>query len=57
MVLGGKKYIKKNFEIFFFEVVFLSKNRNKIIENREIKKMLTVPNRQVFEVFKTHWFF
>ena len=33
------------------------KNRNKNIKNREFKKMVTVPNRQDFEVFKTYRFF
>ena len=44
---------KKN----FLKSCFFSENRNKITKNRRIKKMLTVPNRQDFEVFKTYWFF
>ena len=49
-----KYFFEKN---FFLKSCFFFENRNKITKNRRIKKMLTVPNRQDFEVFKTFWFF
>ena len=48
-----KKFWKK---IFFFSHFFFE-NRNKIAKNRSIKTMVTIPNWQDFEVFRTYWFF
>ena len=49
-----KKFFKKK---FFFCHDFFFKSPNKIVKNLQIKKMLTVPNRQDFEVFITYCFF
>ena len=53
-----QKFEKKNFEKkFFFQSFFFFENRNKIAKNRSIKTMVTIPNWQDFEVFRTYWFF
>ena len=49
-----KKILKKK---KFFSSCFFFENHNKFAKNRQITKMLTVPNRQDFEVFITYWFF
>ena len=49
-----KKIFQK--KIFFCHDFFF-KSPNKIVKNLQIKKMLTVPNRQDFEVFITYCFF
>ena len=55
---GISKNSKKKFwkKIFFFSHFFFE-NRNKIAKNRSIKTMVTIPNWQDFEVFRTYWFF
>ena len=48
---------KKNFEKkFFFSHIFFE-NRNKMAKNRSINTMVTIPNRQDFEVFRLYQFF
>ena len=50
-----KKNFQKNFQKkIFFSSCFFFENHNKIAKNRQITKMLTVPNRQDFEVFITY---
>ena len=55
---GFPKIRKKNFwkKIFFFSHIFFE-NRNKIAKNRSINTMVTIPNRQDFEVFRLYRFF
>ena len=48
------KIPKKKF--FFWSHIFCE-NRHEIAKNRPVDKIKTVPNRQDFELSRTHWFF